>query len=94
MMRSPSRPATTANCAKRPTRIDGFVARTIARFCLKGKIAHDDLVCLTAGSCLAVIRHTVASTSLTREAMSTRSLRAVSASSTRFGPDRTMSDRR
>ena len=36
--------------AKRTTGIDGFVARTIARFCLTGKMAHDDLVCPATSS--------------------------------------------
>src|ERR1700733_882838 len=40
----------TAICAHRTTGIDGFVARTIARSCLTGKMAHDDLVRPATGS--------------------------------------------
>jgi hypothetical protein len=47
---SPIRPAAPAICACRTTGIDGFVARTIARFYLTGKMAHDDLVCPATSS--------------------------------------------
>jgi hypothetical protein len=48
--RSLSRRGTTGICAKRTTGIAGFVARTIARFWLTGKMAHDDLVCPATSS--------------------------------------------
>src|SRR5271166_3657838 len=50
LTRSPRRRGMTAPCAKRMTGIDRFVARTIARFCLTGKMAHDDLVCPATSS--------------------------------------------